>query len=146
MYTITRQHQSQDSTMIVEISEGSFDYVNPDMLSERYDHEGETFADPRDAVNAAIEIYNLWRADEPGTDIYIGYGNTLGYTLPFEASTVKELKEWSNKEYESIDKCDWCGDILPNEREIWQLIDIDDMRFCSETCADNAHSDMMKEN
>lgn len=143
MYTVIRQMQFPDNTEIVEILEGGFDYVNPDMLSPKYDQEGETFADPRDAVDAAISIYNHWRADAPGKDIYIGYGNTLGYTMPFEASSIPDITAWSEKEYESLDKCDWCGDII--ERDIWRADIPEDFRFCSERCAENAYNDMFEE-
>jgi len=145
MYTVTRQAQWMGNLM-GEISEGGFDFVNPDMLSEEYSGEGETFADPRDAVNVAIGIYNLWRVDMPGEDIYIGYGNTLWFTMPFEASCVPDIKEWAQKEYDILPKCDRCGDILPDDAaEIWQLIDIDDLLFCSENCAGIARNDMIEE-
>jgi hypothetical protein len=144
MYTVTRQAQWMGDLM-VEISGGGFDYANPDMLSPKYNNEGETFDDPRDAVDAAIEIYNLWRHDEPTEDICIGYGDTLGFTMPFEASCVPEIKEWAQKEYDILPKCDRCGDILPEERDIWLLIDIDDMRFCSEKCADKAWIEIFDE-
>ena len=48
-YTVTRQDQWMGELM-VEISEGGFDYTNPDMLSGRWEGEGETFIDPREAV------------------------------------------------------------------------------------------------
>lgn len=144
VYTVTRQAQFMGE-LEVEISAGGFDYVNPDMLSPKYDGEGETFTDPIDAVDAAISIFNAWRADAPGADIYIGYGDTMGYTIPFEASSVPEIKEWAQKEYDTLPKCDRCGEILPDDRDVWQLIDIEDMRFCSENCADNAWNEMFKE-
>lgn len=136
-YTVTRQLQWPDRYLMVEISDGGFDYVNPDMLSPKYDGEGETFEDPRDAMDAAIEIFNRWRADAPGEDICIGYGNTLGYTMPFEASSVPEIKEWAQKEYDALPKCDRCGEILPEE-----FYFIDDYRCCSEYCADMIYESM----
>jgi len=115
MYTVTRQVRWMGNIM-VEISDGGFDYVNPDMLSEKYPGEGETFIDPRDAVNAV------------------------------EASCVPEIKVWAQKEYDALPKCDRCGDILPDDAaEIWQLIGIDDAMFCSENCVDNALDEMFGE-
>ena len=141
MYTVTRQLQFMGARM-VEISAGGFDNVNPDMLVERYDHEGETFIDPRDAVDAAIEIYNLWRMDEPGSDIYIGYGDTFGSAMPFEASCIPDITSWSEKEYDALPKCDRCGDILI---DVYQSYYIEDALFCSENCAQNACDEMFEE-
>ncbi len=63
MYTITRQIQWPDGTSIVEISEGELDYTNPDALVEKYPGEFETFDNPIEAVNTAIEICKSWRND-----------------------------------------------------------------------------------
>ena len=140
MYTVTRQIQFSDGVMMVEISAGGFDNVNSDMLVERYDHEGETFIDPRDALNAAIDIHNKWCMDKPDEDIGIGYGETFGGTAPFDVSDVEDMIMWAQKEYEYLDKCDRCGDILPEE-----FYFIGDMRYCSENCAERDMDDMTKE-
>ena len=141
MYTVTRQLQYYEGNMMVEISEGGFDYVNPDMLSPIFEGEGETFSNPIDAVDAAISIRDKWQHIEPDNKITIGYGNTLGFCMAFEPAEIKELKEWSQKEYESLPKCDRCGDIIKEEFTIW---DMEDMKFCSENCAENAYSDMIE--
>lgn len=97
-YTVTRQIQHPDGTHIVEISEGEFDYVNPDMMVEKYKGEGVTFSDPREAVETAIQIRDLWQRDSPDTDILIGRGCTMGMTLPFDPSDVEELRKWAANE------------------------------------------------
>ena len=134
--TVTRQDQWMGDLM-VEFSDGGFDYANPDMLSPKYDGEGETFIDPRDAVDAAISIFNEWKADEPGADISIGYGATLGFTMPFESSSVPEIKAWAQKDYDALPKCDRCGEILPEE-----FYFIDDDKYCSEYCCDMVFESM----
>jgi len=137
-YTVTRQAQWMGELM-VEISDGGIDYVNPDMLSEKYDHEGETFDDPVEAVDAAIEILNQWRSDNPDEHIEIGYGATMGFTMPFGESDTTEIKEWAQKEYDQLPKCDQCGDIIT---ELITLIDDPfEMKFCSERCAERAYED-----
>jgi len=48
--------QWPDGNLMVEISEGGFDCVNPDMLPQKYSNEGETFDNPIDAVSAALQM------------------------------------------------------------------------------------------
>ena len=137
-YTVTRQLQWAGEAM-VEISEGGFDYVNPDMLTQKYDQEGETFDNPNDAVDAAIEILKQWRRDLPGVHIGIGYGATLGFTMPFDQSDVTEIKDWAQKRYEALPKCDRCGDIITEEYKL--VDDCFDQVFCSEQCTNRAFED-----
>lgn len=138
MYTVTRQLQWPDGNPMVEISEGGFDYVNPDMLTSRYPGEGMTYDNPLEAAAAAIDILNQWRRDNPDDHIGIGYGATLGFTAPFEESDISEIREWAQKEYDRLQKCNWCGDIITDEV---YLLD-GDGRFCSERCAENAYHDL----
>ena len=139
-YTVTRQLQWPDGNLMIEISEGGFDYVNPDMLSPKYDQEGESFDNPIDAVDTALQILERWRSDEPNKHIGIGYGATLGFTAPFEEADIAELKAWSQKEYDRLPKCDRCGAIITEEYRIYD--DPFEMRFCSEYCAEMAYDDM----
>jgi len=119
---------------VVEIASGGCDYANPDMLVEKYNGEAETYTDPREAVTAAIEIAKQWKKDCPSLTIGIAHGFTGGYTMPFEASEVKELKDWAEKTYQELPKCDRCGDLLPKEHYI--LPEDPDVKFCREYCAE----------
>ena len=101
MYAVTRQIQHPDGTHIVEVSAGSFDYVNPDMMVEKYEGEGKTFNDPREAVRTAIDIRNAWQRDA-GVKIEIGYGNTLGMTMPFDASDPVSMLDWADREFAAL--------------------------------------------
>src|SRR5438046_8051608 len=82
MFTVTRQRQWPDGDNVVEVSHGGLDYCNPDALGAKYAGEFEEFADPRQAVETAIEIVRAWRKDSKER-IAIGVGSTNGMTLPF---------------------------------------------------------------
>jgi len=140
MYTVTRQSQWPDGTPIVEVSSGGIDYCNPDALVERYSGEMQEYEDPREAVKVAIAICEAWRRDgeEQAT---IGYGNTLGMTMPFESCEYDEARRWAKREYERLDKCSMCGRIV--SEPAYLLIDDDESRYCSEFCADKAAYELL---
>jgi len=135
-YTITRQLQWPDGTKIVEISEGGLDYTNPDALCSKYSGEFQEFVDPIEAVEAAINIYESWKNDDQEEDICIGYGCTLGYTMPFEASEVEEIKHWAEEEHKKIPTCSNCGELI--NPDIDYIVDEWDNPFCSEQCIERA--------
>ena len=90
-YTVTRQLQWPDGKKIVEVSIGSLDYCNPDALSPKFDGEFRTFDNPIEAIETAIEVCRQWRK-AGSKDAKVGIGNTMGFTLPFDPSTFKELR------------------------------------------------------
>ncbi len=135
-YTVTRQLQWPDGTPVVEISAGGMDYTNPDALSAKYPGEFETFDDPEEAAQAALQILALWRADgQP--EAQPAYGATGGMTMPFDPCTEEELREWARKTKERLPKCDRCGEPLPKHPYIH--LDLDGEKFCSEYCANAAY-------
>ena len=97
-WTVTRQYQWPNGNSVVEISEGGIDYTNPDALAGKYLGEFEEFADPRKAVETAIEICRSWRRDGE-KKAYIGIGATGGYTLPFDRLSFKTAKAWATEIY-----------------------------------------------
>lgn len=133
MWTVTRQIQWPDGDHMVEISEGGLDYTNPDALAAQYPGEFEEFVDPRDALDAAIEIARAWRKDTR-KKISIGHGATGGMTMPFSPSTIKDLKAWAKKAAENLPRCDKCGEIIKGDP--FTLWDYEDVQFCSESCAE----------
>ena len=137
MFTVTRQHQWPDGAYVVEVSAGGLDYTNPDALSAKYDGEFEEFADPREAVETAIEIVRAWRKDSKHK-ISIGVGSTYGMTMPFDEGTFKHAREWAKQVWESLPKCDRCGVPLPDKRERWSANDWDGLEYCGERCAERA--------
>jgi len=101
-YILTRQLQFDGSGFMIEISTGGRDYINPDMLVEKYEGEGSEFDDPREAVKYAFKIRDAWKRDEPNAVIGIGYGCTCGMTMPFDPSTDEELTAWADREFEEM--------------------------------------------
>ena len=58
--------------------------------------------------------------------------------MPFEPDSEEQLKEWAQKTYDSLKKCDQCGEVLG--KEVWHVTDDPDLGdFCSEYCADKAY-------
>lgn len=142
-YFVSRQCYWPDGENVVEIAMGGLDYSNADMLVSKYAGEGEEYYDPREAVEAALEIAKQWKSDCPDKEIGVASGCTMGYTMPFEPSEEKELKEWAEKQYEGLPKCDRCGDLI--EGDGYVLFDEPDWKFCREYCAEQWQAENMVE-
>jgi hypothetical protein len=138
MWFVSRQCYWPDGQNMVEIAEGGLDYANPDMLVSKYSGEGTEYEDPREAVTAALEIAKQWKADKPDLEIEVSYGNTMGFTMPFEGSDEKELREWAEKRYKELPKCDRCGELIKGNGYI--LCDDPDYKYCSEYCAEKSQN------
>lgn len=147
MYTVTRQSQWATGDNVVEVSYGGIDYCNPDALVKKYDGEFEEFRDPREAAEVAIRICQEWRKDRTHVSNglkykadkqrpKVGAGATSGWTMPFEPSTFKELRAWAKAEWNSLEKCNRCGEPLPEKRKRWRADDWSGMEYCSEYCAE----------
>jgi len=100
-YTITRQVQWPEGRPVVEISSGGIDYTNPDALSQKYAGEFQTYDDPVEAVETAIEICRAWRKDGERT-ARLGIGATGGMTMPFDTCTFKEATEWARQRRQTM--------------------------------------------
>ena len=160
-WTETRQSQwSNNGLYVVEISAGGVDYTNPDALTNQYPGEFETFRGMLPAVEAAIKIAELWKADEKkrkkSRKIHIGWGGTGGMTMPFDAmgackTNYKILRREAAKHDEKLEKCECCGEILPaknhcnsrygNKRTIMD----NEYPFCSVHCAEKDECEWHKE-
>lgn len=126
----------------VEIARGGLIYTNPDMLVSKYDGEGEEYADPREAVEAALKIRDAWKKDDPDLTINVAHGATMGFTIPFEGDGDEALKKWAETEYENLPKCDQCGELIEEE---YKLFDYEDFKFCREYCAEKWLSEQYHE-
>jgi hypothetical protein len=122
LFTVTRQSQWPEGTLIVEISQGSLDYANPGMLCVKYRNlgEGDTFTGMTDAVEAGIKIARQW-AKDARTHIQIAVGCTGGNTLPFEGQRIsakveRELRAKAKDFDAKLPKCENCGEILGEQR------------------------------
>ena len=138
MFNVTRQCQWPEGTLMVEVCAGSLDYANPGMLTPRFASLGEgcEFSDPREAVNAAVQIRDAWkREQEAGAEILLGYGATGGMTMPFDACSDEDARAWADDAWEKLPKCDHCGEALGAPRDRYRLLD-GDGEFCSDSCAE----------
>jgi hypothetical protein len=146
MFTVTRQRQFPDGEQVVEVSAGGLDYTNPDALGAKYAGEFEEYADPREAVETAIQIVRDWRKDSR-SKVSIGVGSTHGMTLPFSPDTFAHARAWAKQVWESLPKCAGCGEPLPdNKRGRWSANDWDGLEYCSESCATRAAEFEAEEN
>ena len=140
MFTVTRQCQWPDGNNVVEVSVGGIDYCNADALCAKYAGEFQEFADPREAVETAIEICRAWRRDTKAQGkagrITIGVGDTHGMTIPFEPETFAHARAWAKQVWNSLAKCSGCQKPMQNEK--WYANDWDGLEYCSERCAERA--------
>jgi hypothetical protein len=135
VWFVSRQKYYYSGLLMVEVARGGLDYGGSDMLCSQFPGEGKEYSDPREAVEVALSIASLWRATKPGKRVNVGAGCTLGMGLEFEPSKAKELKDWADKAYDKLPKCDTCGEVLGGVT--YTLWDLDpDLRFCREYCAE----------
>ena len=80
-YCVTRQRQWPDGNLCVELSAGSFDYINPGMLGSK-GLIGE-YSLALEAAEAAIADALEWQKEE-SEPVHIGWGYTGGWTMPFD--------------------------------------------------------------
>lgn len=145
MHTVTRQINTYEGTKCVEISAGGIDYTNPGALVKKYPGEFETFEDPREAVETAIKIAEAWQNDAkdgPNNEVFIDHGATGGMTmffdgLPLNEETFTELREWANEQWDSLEKCAHCGNLLGKEK--YGSHEIGEYDCCSEYCAEQRY-------
>ncbi len=144
MYTVTRQLQWPGGDPMVEVSEGGIDFTNPDALVEKYEGEFKEFESPVEAVKVAIKICRAWRKDGERR-ARVGVGATGGMTIPFEAGSFSEVRKWSEKVNEKLEKCPACGSVVEDLKEWWQAGEFigndfmpydDGYKYCSECCAE----------
>jgi hypothetical protein len=142
MWTVTRQQQYPDGDLVVEISKGDYDYVNPGALMEKYEGEGETFVSAVKAVEVAIAIQTQWQQDSPDEEILIAMGATMGMTMPFDPEDPEDLLEKAEAIDAEAKHCDQCGEIIPDSKS-YSARDVFgeplDGEYCSEQCRDRAH-------
>jgi len=145
-YYVSRQRQWPDGDLMVEVAVGGLDYANPGMLAEKFPQwgEGREFTDPREAANAAVSVWEVWKQTSPTTEIGIGHGATGGMTMPFSDCGADALAEWAEAAYEALPKCAECGELLGAETYTHESADDD--RFCREYCAEENYRRQQEDN
>lgn len=144
-FFVSRQCEYPDGDNVVEIATGGLDYANPGMLGPRWASlgEGQEFTDPREAVEAAINVRDQWQKllqhNGELPDIDISFGSTGGFTLPLPRMSDDELKEKADKLYEKLPKCDECGELLGKETYTHDYA-MNDEKFCRTYCAEKNYN------
>ena len=141
MFYVSRQKYYYSGINAVEIANGGQDLAGSDMLVPKYQGEGQEYADPREAVEAAINICRAWRKDGT-TSAKLVMGSTLGMGIELEPITFEDAEKLAEKLHDKLPKCDQCGAILGKER-FKHVYDCDDLEFCSEQCAEANYYDSM---
>lgn len=142
LWTVSRQHQWPDGDLVVEISAGGLDYCNPDAFCAKYPGELQEYTDPREAVETAMSIALAWQP-ETKAEVHIAVGATGGFTMPFEGESLTDetfarLAKWAEEQYEKLDKCAQCGDLLGTDR--YGSHDMGEYDCCSEYCAEQYYT------
>lgn len=142
MYYVSRQYYYYSGLKMVEIAYGGCDYANADQLVTKYGRlgEGKEFLNPKNAVEAAIDVRDEWQKDSK-EKINISLGSTKGFSMEFEPMTDEELIEKAQKLYDGMDKCEKCGDLL----EETYFSEYLQANFCSTNCLEKAESDENKQ-
>lgn len=134
-YFVSRQNYSATEGIIrkVEIAVGGLDHAGPDMYPISFSAmgEGHEFNDPKEALRAARLILWAWLAVNHKIEISIVI---MGGDLDDHPSSA-QLDEWANTERKKLTKCDQCRKVIGGDPYV--LFDVDDVRFCSEVCAED---------
>jgi len=131
-YFVSRQKYWPTGELVVEVAVGGKNYANPDMLVSQFPGEAEEYHDPRQAVAVGIKIADAWKAASGHTEIEVRTGFTHGFTAPFESGSYQEAQAWAQRQYQQLDNCDACGELLNDER---YTDSFGEGKFCSERCA-----------
>ena len=145
-FTVTRQNYYYSGKQVVEVSEGDLDNSGPDMLVPQFRAlgEGETFTDPRAAVEAAINVCKAWRTASKSRKPCVAAGFTVGGSLELEGNTFRGVRAYAKKKWSILAKCDECGEPLPDKRDRYHLDDHDG-EYCSDRCAEYAGEAIQKQ-
>lgn len=144
-FFVSRQVEFPDGDMVVEIAQGGSDYANADMLSPMWASlgEGKEFTDPRAAVEAAINVRDMWKSVRDSVEregeIHISFGCTMGFTLPLTRMSDDELKSKADTLFDKLPKCAQCGDLLGKETFTHDFA-IPGESFCREYCAETNYN------
>ena len=132
MFYVSRQVVWPEGNKVVEVVSPGLDHAGPDMLTPKFKNlgEGQEFASPIDAFEAANQVRNAWQAinkdDDEVTIEFLG-----------ETGTDEELGALADALEAKIQKCDQCGEPLPGQRRQFKNHETGEL-YCSRECADRA--------
>lgn len=141
-FFVSRQRDSKDDCLYIEIACGGPKKAGPDILTARYDGEQKNMVDPRDAVNAAERIYKLWDRDywDEKKQLKIVVDEKNRYIVDFSMAGLTKAKNWANLVYASMDKCGNCQKTMGN-KESYEHADLPNVVFCTEMCCARKYRD-----
>ena len=145
-YGISRQIYYYTGDHTVEIQCGGGDYAGPDMLVSAYEGEGRKFDDPKEATLAAIGVLRAWRKANPEADINLTVRGRLAgeWGCEGEPMTVHDVIAWARAEFDRLDRCPRCEEIMPSDERDWYSHEFaDGEKFCSDNCASLSWDDFM---
>ena len=134
-YYVSRQFYHYSGTAVVEVTTGGADYAGADMLSVKYGSlgEGQEYGDPREAVEAAIEVCRAWR-NAGVKDAKIAFGATGGMGIEIEPCSFADARDAADVLYAKLPKCSHCSEVLGKNR--YRGDDWSGDVQCSEYCAE----------
>ncbi len=139
MYYVSRQCRWPDGKLLVEIVSGGLDHAGADMLTPRFPGEGQEYADPREAVEVAVRICAAWREVSTRAEWpRLAYGSTLGGICETEPCSFSAARKAAKATWEALEKCERCGEPLPDKRKRFRANDWDGLEYCSSDCAERA--------
>jgi len=135
MFYVSRQVVWPDGNRVVEVVSPGMDHAGPDMLVDHFKSlgEGKEFADPREALEAALAVRDAWQAKSTAEDEDTVQVNFMGH----DEETDEELHAIAETMFEKMPKCDNCGDPLGRERDQYKNRETGE-KYCSENCAQAA--------
>lgn len=144
-YYVNRVHSWPDGDYFVEVVL-SLDAGDPGTLVPVYRRlgEGDGFLNPKEAAVSAVRVQRQWIKDKQ-LDIELAYNGAFAGQLgvPGERVTACELFAWARKEFEQLERCAECGEIMGGER--YMIFDDIDDTFCSQVCAENAYDKWLED-
>jgi hypothetical protein len=175
-FYISLQRYYYSGLNMVEITSGGMDYAGADMLVESRACSqlgcGRTYADPREAVEAAYKVAKQWKLElrakrslktrntksrllpranskhsayptKKDIKVYLSLGISAGSEL--EPMSLQECRQKAEEIYEKLPKCDRCSALLGDEHYL-DYNGIGDSKFCSENCSLESYLADLREN
>ena len=128
-YCVTRQrYWHENGAQAVEIA-ARLDYSGPDAVEIIGEYD-----DVRDAAEAAIAAADGWGP------IVLAL-NDLVYPVTDDGLTPDECREWAQRRYDALPKCERCGEGFTGSG--WGHDLSDGYPFCSEHCADEDYDALL---
>jgi hypothetical protein len=147
---VTRQSNYYDAgAFSVEIA-AELDYAGPGALSSKFNGDFAESDDPREIAEIAIKLRKEWYNSPAKPDVWLLRNDPDAPYIPFtlamnpmiyatvnDGMTAAGLRRWAKERYETMLKCDYCGDIPAQEYTFLELDDI--VIACSEYHAERLH-------